>query len=171
MAGFRKDKTTSYNAALMTAGTVVEALIAAGVVKTVAAAGKALTEIVEAGFAGAAEIVDADNALFESVEQADVKAPAKRSSSKPAGRKPAARKSSNSGGGSAAEQGGDLTLNSGKFKDLTIREVAELSEEEAADYGHRDGEAGITYVEWLASDRNRNSFTRDAAAAYLEEAA
>ncbi len=166
MAGFRKDKTTSANTSIMTAGSVVSALIGAGVIKTVASAAKASEELFDAYFAKASPVVDEDNETFAAVEETEAKGGGgKKTYSK-------SKKSDDDEDGTTAADPGDVRLKGGKFKGCTISEVYEMDSDEAGDtYGHRDGEAGSTYIEWLATSQNPNKFTRDKSKAYLKQVA
>lgn len=153
MAGFRKDTTTSANTAIMTAGAEVAALLAAGVVQTVEDAVAAGEAIFDSYLAKAQPVVDADNALFASVEGEGV---ASGKSGKPV---------------AVAANPGDQVFQGGKFKGCSIAEVYAMTPEQATEKGHTYG-AGATYiVNYVATDKNTNETTRTAAKAFLAAAA
>jgi hypothetical protein len=155
---FRKDLTTSANAAIMTSGTIVAGLVAAGVVKTADAAGKAAVSITEALIEVARPIVDADNEGFEAAEQAAPKS---------SGSKSTGSRSKSGGARSAAKSSGsgpDLKLGFGVFKGCTLAEVAELDADEAeSTYGYTQG-SGIDYLTWLADNANEAKVAKAAQA-------
>lgn len=168
MAGFRKDKTTAAQTAANVAGGVASALIAAGKVTTVAKAAEAVTTVFDELFDKLGPVVEGDNEVFAAAEAEAEKAAPKKAASKSSGSK--SKSSGSKGGGKTftKDEALELELNSGKFKGVTIGEVLEMDEDEAAEHNHREGEAGRTYVEWLATDANPNTFTRNAAVAALE---
>lgn len=154
MAGFRKDKTTAAQTAANVAGGVTGSLISAGVVDSVTSAAASVVEIFKALFAELGPVVDADNALFEAVENAG--GGAKASAALPAAK---------------SDDPGDTILPGGKFKGMSIADVHGLSEDDAKAKGHTYG-SGATYIEnYVATDKNTNQTTRDAAKAYLAKAA
>jgi len=160
VSGFRKDKTTAAQTSANVAGGVVTALITAGspLVTTLAEIDTALVKLTTAVLGVLGPIVDGDNALFASVEQADAKSGTGASTS-------AAKK----GGEAHPDDPGDIELRSGKFKGCTIREVFEMDAETAgAKYSHRAGEGGDSYITWLSTAKNPNDFTRGKALAFIE---
>jgi hypothetical protein len=170
--GFRKDRTTSANTAIMTAGGIVSSLIEAGKVTTLPKAAEAFELLFDAALAKATPVVDADNALFaevEAAEAADRKArPAAKASS---GTKSSGGSKKSGGGQKPQDAGGTLTMNSGPFKGETIEDIYGLDEDTAKDnFGYTRG-AGSAYVEYLSTDENPNEYTRAAAGAFLEQVA
>jgi hypothetical protein len=165
MAGsFRKDKTTSANTAIMTAGGIVQGLIAAGKVTSLPKAVEAFDTLFDAALSKAGPVVDADNALFAEVEAA---APAPAAKSSGGG----AKRGGSKGGQKPADAAGSLSLNSGPFKGQTIEDVYGLDAEAAkGEFGYTHGD-GAAYITYLTTEDNPNSYTRDAAAAFLEQAA
>lgn len=160
--GFRKDQTTAAQTAANVAGVIVSSLVAAGVVKTAAAASKATLEVFQTLFGDETTlqaVVIADNEVFAAQDDA---APAKSS-----GSKTSSKSTSKSNKAISLEDARSMELKSGKFKGVTLGEVYDMSADEAAEYNHRDGERGRTYITWLATDKNPNDFTRKFAAALL----
>lgn len=141
---FRKDKTTVAQTSANAAASIVTGLATVGVVKTVAAAQKAFDELYQGFFTPLAEVVDADNEMFAEQEKADAKS---------GGSKGGAKRSGKSGGGSANISLDDalgMALNFGAFKTLTLQEVLDLSEEDAAEYEY--SKSGREYLEWLSKN-------------------
>lgn len=161
---FRKDKTTAAQTSANVAGEVTSALIATGAIKTSKTAAAAVVEVYTALFAELGPVVEEDNAGFEEAEKAG-------GGSKPSGGSKKSYKKDDDEDGTNSEDPGDIKLKGGKFKGCTFREVFEMGVEEAGDtYGHREGEAGATYIEWLATSSNPNKWTRDKAKAFLKNA-
>ena len=153
MASFRKDKTTSANTAIMTAGGVVEALVGQGIV-TADILVEVFERFVDSALAKASPVVDADNALFAAVEAAEGGAPRQRSSAAKAETP-------------TASNPADQVFPGGKFKGCTISEVYALTEAEAKAKGHTYG-PGATYIDnYAATDKNTNEQTREAAKRFL----
>lgn len=153
MAGYRKDKTTVAQTALNGASEVAAALVGAGLIKTVEEADAYINSRFESTFALLAPIVDADNALFAETEAVS---PAKSSGSKTVkASKPGATP-------------GETEFDGGKFKGCTISEVYAMTEDVAKNtYGHQYG-AGSTYIlNYVATDKNTNPTTREAAKQFL----
>lgn len=164
MASFRKDKTTGAQTALNAAGSVTAALVTAGKVTTLPKAIEALVSLFEAGLEGISPIVDADNELFAAVEAAAPAAPAAKSSGGGA-------KRASKGGAKPADAAGSLSMNSGPFKGQTIEDIYGFDAETAREqYGYTRGE-GADYVSYLSTEENPNSYTRDAATAFLAQVA
>jgi len=162
--GFRKDKTTAAQTASNTAGVITAANIAATDGMTASAAAKYAVTVFEALFEVLSPVVDADNKLFAEQEEA---APAPKSSG--GSKTKSSGGSGRSGGGKkfTLDEALELELNSGKFKGQTLGDVYNMDADEAAEYGHREGEAGKSYVKWLTTEKNPNSYTRDAALALI----
>jgi hypothetical protein len=152
MAGFRKDKTTVAQTAANTAAEVTAALVTAGVIKSTAKADEYLESRYNATLALLTPVVDADNELFAKVEGQDKPAPRGGG-----GRKPA-----------TPSEPGEVVFFGGKFKGCTIAEVMAMSEETAKEvHGHPYGD-GSTYIKnYVATDKNTNETTREAAKSYL----
>lgn len=162
---FRKDVTTAAQTSANVAGEITSALIAAGAVKTATKAAEAAVEVYQALIAELRPVVEADNKVFEAAEAGESKSGgSKKSYSK-------SKKSDDDEDGTNADDPGDVRLKGGKFKGCTIREVYEMDADEAGDtYGHREGEAGSTYIDWLSTAQNPNKFTRDKSKAFLKAA-
>lgn len=143
-SGYRKDKTTSANAAVMTAGNIVAN---AGV--DVDEAGEKVVAIAKAIFEGfLSGVVDSDNATFAEVEQTAPKASSK--------------------GATSTGDPGDVQFTGGKFKGCTIREVYEMDSETAKEtYGHQFGDGSSYIKNYVATSKNSIQATRDAATAFL----
>jgi hypothetical protein len=173
---FRKDKTTAAQTAANVAGNVVSALIAAGAINEVAKAKKAVVDVFTPLFETLSPIVDADNEVFAAAEAAD---PTPKSSSRAgsgagSGRaagasKSGATKKASVGSGGSPDDPGSIKLDRGFFKGLTLAEVENLDEAEAAGYGYERG-AGSAYIDYLVGDQNRNTFLRDMATKMREGA-
>jgi hypothetical protein len=157
---FIKDRTTSANAAIMSSADITAALINAGVIKTVAVAERAAVGIAETYLKFAGPVVEADNAAFAAAES--------NGGSKTAKSRTESKSTSSSRGGSdiSLTAAQDLELNSGPFKGVTLGEVYDMNETEAAEYDYKRG-AGSDYVKWLSGSRNPNDFTRKFAKALL----
>lgn len=151
MAGFRKDRTTAAQTAANVAGEITVARIASGEFGSSEGIDAALVTTFQALFAELGPVVDADNALFEAVENAA-----------------SANKSVAVTTAPASGEPGDTVFAGGKFKGLTIKDVYEMSEAVAKDtYKHPYG-AGSTYVvNYVATDKNSNETTKVAAQAFL----
>lgn len=162
---FRKDRTTAAQTALNSSASIVTGLVTQGAIATVASAKKALVELYQTAFAEIGPVVDSDNEVFAAAEQAEGSKP--RSSTKTASK---ANGSKTAKKDSVPDDAGEFILSGGKFKDLTIAEIYAMDAEEAGKtYGHREGEAGSTYVGWLASERNNNEIRREAAQRFLAQ--
>ena len=159
MAGFRKDKTTGAQTALNVAGEVTAALVAAGKVTTVAKAVDALGELFAQGFDQVGPVVDADNEVFAAVDAAG-------GGSKPKAEKKASSKSDDDGPQfkGDADEAGEMAFKTGKFKTLTIAEVDALDKEDAEAYDYSG--SGSDYLDFIGSDKNKNSYTRSAVTIY-----
>jgi hypothetical protein len=162
--GFRKDKTTAAQTAANVAGAVTAANIAATDGMTASAASKYVNTIFEGLFELLAPVVDADNEVFAAQDEA---APAAKAASSGGKRSTGGAKTSGTGKKFTLEEAMELELNSGKFKGQTLGDVYAMDEDEAAEYGHREGEPGKSYVKWLTTEKNPNSYTRDAAKAII----
>lgn len=152
MAGFRKDKTTAAQTAANVAGAVTVARIASGEFAAGEDINTALVGTFQALYGELAPVVDGDNALFAEVEAA---APSTAKATKKAETvvDPAAP--------------GDTVFTGGKFKGQSIKDVYEMSEDAAKSFGHQYG-AGSSYVtNYVATDKNSNEATRQAAQAYI----
>jgi hypothetical protein len=160
--GFRKDKTTAAQTAANVAGAVTAANIAATDGMTATAAAKYVVTVFEALFEQLGPVVEADNLVF--AEQDEV-APVRKSTTRSSG----STSSGSTGGGKkfTAEEAAELVLNSGKYKKQTLGAVYQMDADEAAEYGAREGEGGKEYVQWLTTEKNPNSYTRDAAKALI----
>jgi len=151
---FRKDKTTSANASLMTAGDIVAGLVAAGHIQTVVDAADALVDLAQRGLDFAGPVVDADNEVFKEAE---------------------ASGGSTGGGGGGKSRGdagvaddpGDTVFFGGKFKGCSIVEVYKMSVDEAKGYNHQYGDGASYITNYVATTKNTNETTRDAAKAFL----
>lgn len=156
---FRKDRTTAAQTAANVAGGIVSALVSAQDITAKDVEAK-LVSVFDAIFERLGPVVDADNLVFEAAEAA---APAKSttSSSSSSSSKPKGEKKF------TLEEARDLVLARGVFKDLTMGEVYDMDAAEAGTHGHREGEAGATYVRWLSTEANKNGFTRAAAKAIV----
>jgi hypothetical protein len=99
-------------------------------------------------------VVESDNQLFAAEEaKGGTSAPKARSG------KPKAA--------SAPGDDGDVVFFGGKFKGCTISEVYAMTEDDAKERGHAYG-AGSTYItNYVATDKNTNDTTREAAKLFL----
>lgn len=157
-----KDKTGVRQTATNAAVNLVTAFVGAGFIETQAKALDEFLTIRNGIFDDLAAVVDQDNAAFAEAEK---NAPPKKSW----GGKP---KGGSGGGGKVfkgnAEAAANLELNFGKFKGVTLGNVAAMSADEAAEYGHGEGDKpGLTYVKWLSTNEN-NKYAAEAAALVLE---
>lgn len=62
---------------------------------------------------------------------------------------------------------GAMRMKGSHFDGMTLAAIAALSSEEARRLGY--WREGLKYVEWLASDRNQNLYTRTRAASFLAD--
>ncbi len=163
MAGFRKDATTAAQTAANVAGAITAAQIAArDAGLTLAEAQKYVVGIFKALFAELEPVVKADNEVFAAAEAEEaVRGGGSRT------RKPTSKGSAK---GETPADPGDVAFFGGKFKGCTIREVYEMTAEEAKEtYGHQYG-SGDTYIRnYVATDKNTNETTREAARVFLAE--
>lgn len=161
---YRKDKTGVAQTAANAAATLVSAFV--DTFGTFEEAVQAFNTLRDDMFEDLAKVVDADNALFASVEnQTDsVSSVSSVRSFKTGGGKSA------SNGKVSLDDAMSLQLNFGAFGNregtgLTLGQVLALSADEADKYGYGDGERdGRDYITWLAGDRNKNRFVQARAA-------
>lgn len=159
---FIKDKTGVRQTATNAATTLVTAFVQAGFISDQETALSNFETIRDNIFTDLAAVVDADNATFAEAEK---NAPAKSKGSW--GSKPKSVSGGKAFKGTAA-QAADMELNFGKFKGCTLGSVASMTADEAAEYGHGEGDKpGLTYVKWLATNEN-NKYAAEAAALVLE---
>jgi hypothetical protein len=113
------------------------------------------------------------NDIFEDLEKqaiVDDKAYEDKADAAPAKGKGRAAKT---GGGNRGRSGGksstitvedamSLVMNSGVFEGETLEDISGFTAEYADEnYGYGDGErSGLDYISWLASEKNKNDFTR-----------
>lgn len=156
---FRKDKTGVAQTAANTAAQLTAALVEAGVLKTAAAVDKYFEGRYEATFAPLAVIVEEDNKVFAEADAAEAASGGTR------------RRSSRSGGsqpkGETPGEPGDVAFFGGKFKGSTIAEVYAMSEDEAKEFNHQYGDGSTYIINYVATDKNTNDTTREAAKKFL----
>lgn len=125
--------------------------MAAGVLGSTDSVDKYFSARFAATFDELAPVVDEDNRVFEAAEAAE--------GSRKTSRKPAAK---------AAETPGETVFFGGKFKGCTIQEVYGMDEATAKEgYDHQYGDGSTYITNYVATDKNTNATTREAARAYL----
>ena len=162
MAGFRKDRTGVAQTAANNAGTVVAALVTAGVITDIETAKSEFASIQESIYAVLGPVVDADNELFAKV---DAETPA----AKPRGGSSGGSKSTGSSTITVEEARG-CALGFGKFgsKDdegkangVTLGELEGFTKSQCEEYEYTSGN-GIKYLEYLAKNENNDFMARRA---------
>ncbi len=168
---FQKDYTTVAQTAANAASVVTAALITAKVITDQDDASAYLSETQEALFDTLSAVVKSDNEMFKAEDTGKSTKPAGQHKRSTGGRS-GGRKSSGGGFPGSLKDALALELNSGAFEGVTIAKVLDLSAEEADDdYAYGDGDkSGADYIAWLASDMNKNTYTRAAAALVAEDA-
>lgn len=171
---FRKDYTTSANAAIMSAGDVVAAAITQGA--SFEDAPELAVAVAEALFQFAKPIVDEDNLGFQAeADRTETAKPAAKSSGGGGG---GYKKKSYGKGGGGGGRGSvtlktalDTELTWGAFEGATLAELLDIDADKAdSDYGYGDGERdGRDYLAWLASDSNNNEYMRSRALLVAED--
>lgn len=86
---------------------------------------------------------------------------------------PQSRKGGGGGQNKPIENPGSIKFNGGKFEGLTVAAVAELTAEQAAEYGYTDqqGEAtktGKDYLKWVEGNK-KNPYMQKVVKAFIEE--
>ena len=138
---FRKDQTGVAQTAANTAATVVAAAIGAGIITDMDAAKAEFDSIRAATFEDLKQVVEADNQVFAEAE-ANAPAPQRRSyggGSKSGGYAPP-----------SLDQALSCDLSFGKFKGVTLGELAEMTSEQTAEYGYETGN-GVKYLTYLST--------------------
>jgi hypothetical protein len=157
---YQKDATGIRQTANNVASTIVVAETAAGILKshdTILERFQALRDEV---FTDLDVRRTEDNAMF--LEQ-EAKAPAKpaKSGGKRSGGKPS----------SDIDNPGDVVINNGAFKTLTVAAVYDMPASEAGDYGYPKAEPGTKtgkdYIKWLTTN-DKNPFMQKVATQFLE---
>lgn len=140
---FRKDQTGVAQTAANTAATVVAAAITAGVIQSMEDAKAEFDSIRLSTFEDLKGIVEADNIIFA---EAEANAPKATRTSAP-------RASGGSNGGYATpslETALATDLGFGKFKTVTLGELAKMTAAETAEYGYETGN-GVKYLTYLST--------------------
>lgn len=148
---YRKDKTTSANAAVMSAASIVSREDTADV--TAEDIGARVVGIAKVIFEGLLSgVVDADNALFEAEETKGT----------------TSTKGTSKKGATPAGEPGEVTFTGGKFKGCTIAEVYSMDEDTAKEtYNHQYGDGAAYIKNYVATDKNTIASTREAAKNFL----
>jgi len=142
------------------AASIVVAELTAGILEDQSGVDARFSELVESIFADLDEVAKQDDAAYEDSGTART---SKRAS------KTGARKGSGGKGKGglkfSLEQALNMTMNSGVFEGETLGDILDIDVASAeSDYDYGDGERdGSDYVAWLASDKNKNDYTRAAA--------
>lgn len=146
-SGYRKDKTTSANAAVMSAAGIVSREDTGD--QAGSDVGQRVVDIAKTIFEGfLSAVVDGDNATFA---EAETSAPASKAK-----------------GATPTGDPGDVQFTGGKFKGCTIREVYEMDESTAKEtYGHQFGDGSSYIKNYVATPKNSIQATRTAAEAFL----
>jgi hypothetical protein len=139
---FRKDQTGVAQTAANTAATVVAAAITAGVITSMEDAKTEFDSIRLSTFTDLKTIVEADNVVFA---EAEANAPAPQRRSTGGGGKP-------SGGYAppSLDQALSCDLSFGKFKGVTLGELAKMSKADTSEYGYETGD-GVKYLTYLST--------------------
>lgn len=136
------------------AAEIVAAEVAAGFHSATSDVDARFAVVADRFFSALKEQADSDN---EKLAERQTKAPARKSGG-------------GSGGGGQSANSADnvdaasLALKGGRFDGMTIEQVFEAPE---GTNGYE--KKGSEYVNWLASDNNKNTYTRKVAARFLEE--
>ena len=140
--GYRQLKTSAAQTAANAAVKLVEGRVAEGGASVV----EAFNEVFDAIYAKLEAVVIEDNIMLAEQEAA---APAPKSSGK-------------------AKSPAETVFTGGKFKGKTIKEVFEMSESDAkSNHGHTYGDGASYITGYVATDKNSNQTTREAAQAFL----
>lgn len=137
---FRKDQTGVAQTAANTAATLVSAAIQAGIITRMDEAQATFDELRKSTFETLREVVEADNLVFEAAEAAAPKTQPRRAYGGGGG-----------GGGYKAPSlddalGTDLSF--GKFKGVTLGELAKMTATETDEYGYEG--PGTKYLTYLS---------------------
>lgn len=168
---FQKDKTTVAQTAANASATVTAALVTAGVIDSRSATTDFFEKLQESVFATLEKVVEGDNAMFKAEDGGGSRSSSGGNKSKSSGGRKSSGGGKKSGFPGSLRDALKLELNSGAFEGTTLGDVLGLSEEDAdADYAYGDGEkSGRDYIAWLATERNKNEYTRGAAQLIAED--
>jgi hypothetical protein len=140
---FRKDQTGVAQTAANTAATMVAAAITSGVITDMETAKSEFDSIRLSTFEDLVTVVAADNVVFA---EAEANAPAKPARS-------GGNRSNGGGGGGYAPPSLDTALATdlsfGKFRGVTLGELAGMDASQTAEYGYESGN-GVKYLTYLS---------------------